>query len=89
MTSHINLIVHSPEEFRAALPESGLFDMYDCAMWMEVPADAPVYEVEQFTKILSSFINVTDINVTAVEDGMSQYYISIVETPITRRKPKS
>ena len=89
MTSHINLIVQTPEEFRAALPQSGLFDMFDCAMWMEVPSDAPIQEIEQFTAILSSFINVTDINVTPVSDGLSQYYISIVETPISKRKPKS
>lgn len=89
MTSHINLIVQTPEEFRAALPQSGLFDMFDCAMWMEVPSDAPIQEIEQFTTILSSFINVTDINVTPVSDGLSQYYISIVETPISKRKPKS
>lgn len=89
MTSSINLIVHNAEEFRAALPESGLFDMFDCAMWIEVPSDAPVQEIEQMTKTLQSFINVTDIEVTTVDDGLSQYYISIVETPFSKRKPKS
>jgi hypothetical protein len=87
--TNINLIVHSAEEFRAALPESGLFEMYDCAMWVEAPLDAPVNEIEQMTKTLQSFINVTDIEVTSVDDGMNQYYISIVETPISKRKPKS
>ena len=89
MTSTINLIVHSPEEFRAALPESGLFEMFDCAMWMEVPAGAPVQEIEQITKTLQSFINVTDIEITSADDGLGQYYISIMETPFSKRKPKS
>ncbi len=89
MTSTINLIVQTPEEFRAALPESGLFDMYDCALWMEVPAGAPVQEIEQITKTLQSFINVTDIEITSADDGLGQYYISIVETPFSKRKPKS
>jgi hypothetical protein len=87
--TNINLIVHNPEEFRAALPESGLFEMFDCAMWMEVPTDAPVQDIEQMTLTLQSFINVTDIEVTTVDDGLNQYYISIVETPFTKRKSKS
>jgi hypothetical protein len=89
MTSSINLIVHSAEEFRAALPESGLFDMYDCAMQMEVPTDAPVQEIEEMTKTLQSFIHVTDVEVIPVPDSLGQYYISIVETPFSKRKPKS
>ena len=88
-SSSINLVVHNAEEFRDSLSQTGLFEMFDCAMWMEAPTDAPIHEIEQMTKTLQSFINVTDIEVTMVDDGLSQYYISIVETPFTQRKPRN
>lgn len=93
MTS-ISLIVHDAEEFKAAIPSTSLFEMYDCALRLEVPPHAPITEIEKITDALKFFINVTDVEVTLLSNDIHDYdpeeegayRVFITETPFAPRK---
>lgn len=77
----ISLIVRNAEEFQSALPHTGLFDMFDCAVEIDAPGDFPVAEVEQIVKILQYTINVTDVRVSISSEDTDGAHVVITETP--------
>ncbi len=85
----ISLIVRNAEEFQSALPQTGLFDMFDCAVEIEAPGDFPVTEVEQIVKILHYTINVTDVRVSVSPEDTDGVHVMITETPYEPPKRKT
>jgi hypothetical protein len=59
----VKFIVHTPDEFRDALPESGVFDFTDCKLKVQANEFTEVSELHQITKILGAAIHVTDIEI--------------------------
>ena len=85
----ISMTVETAEEFKARLPETGVFEMYDCSMRLECPEHMQILEIEEITSFLNSCINVSDIEVVATESSM--IHITLKEVPIhvaERRKPR-
>lgn len=91
----ISLIVHNAEEFQAALPRTGLFEMFDCAIAIDAPQNYPVREVEQMVKILQYSINVTDVKISVLPEDGEDVHVVITDTPYnpskrrTPNRPKS
>jgi hypothetical protein len=62
MTS-VKFIVHTPDEFRDALSESGVFDFTDCKLKVQANEFTDISELQQITKILGAAIHVTDVEI--------------------------
>jgi hypothetical protein len=85
----IEMTVESVEEFKERLPETGLFEIYDCSMLLQCPEHLLVTEVEEITRFLNSCINVADIEIVATESSL--IHITLKEVPIhiaERRRPR-
>jgi hypothetical protein len=85
----ISLIVHNAEEFQAALPRTGLFEMFDCAIEINAPQNYPVHEVEQMVKILQYSINVTDVKVLITPEDGDDVHVVITDTPYNPTKRRT
>lgn len=85
----ISLIVHNAEEFQSALPRTGLFEMFDCAIEIEAPQNYPVSEVEQMVKILHYSINVTDVKVSIIPEDGEEVRVVITDTPYNPSKRRT
>jgi len=59
----VKFIVHTPEEFRDALPESGVFEFTDCKLKVQANEFTEVGELHRITKILGAAIHVTDVEI--------------------------
>ena len=88
-TTVISLIVHNAEEFQSALPRTGLFEMFDCAIEIEAPQNYPVSEVEQMVKILHYSINVTDVKVSVLPEDGEEVHVVITDTPYNPSKRRT
>lgn len=89
-TTVISLIVHNAEEFQSALPQTGLFDLFDCAVEIDASAEFPVSEVERIVKILQYSINVTDVRVSvSTDEDLDGAHVLITETPYEPPKRKT
>ncbi len=78
------LTVHDPEDFREALPSSGVFDIFDCRMLLEFSPHSVIQDLEKYVMILESCINIVDMDVQpdfslGIEDGIK---ITITEVPL-------
>ena len=73
MTS-IRFIVHTPEEFRDALAESGVFDLVDCKMKVKANEFTEVRDLTKITQLLEAAINVTDVEVVTRPYDLSLNY---------------
>lgn len=80
----IKLNVNSAEEFREALPTSGLFEMTDCDIKIYAPWDAPVADLQLMTLLLESAINIVEFstNIEARED----IEVVIKDVPLKRAR---
>lgn len=80
----INLIVQDAEDFRQQLPDTGLFEMFDCTVLVEASDFTPVHEIETISNILHYAINVVDFKVVPVPEPLDagDIHISIAEVPI-------
>jgi hypothetical protein len=78
------LTVHDPEEFRDALPTSGVFDIFDCSMLLEFSPHAVVQDLEKYVNILESCIHIVDMDVQPNYelDDDGQIRITISEVPL-------
>lgn len=89
----INLIVQSSEEFRDSLPQTGLFEMFDCSVLIEASEFTPISEIEAISTLIHSAINVVDFKVSPLPlFDSDEIHISIAEVPLhiaENRKPKS
>lgn len=85
----ISLFVHNAEEFQSALPTTGLFEMFDCAIAIDAPQNYPVSEVEQMVKILQYSINVTDVRISVLPEDGEEVHVVITDTPYnpSKRRP--
>lgn len=92
MTSR-TLTVKTYDEFRDALPFSGVFDMTDCSVEIWCPEIAEAQEVERMVALIESMVHVTDVRVgSSVEDFISDdYRVVISEQPdkFTKTKKRS
>jgi hypothetical protein len=61
--SSVKFIVHTPDEFRDALPESGVFDFTDCILKVQANEFTEIAELQQITKILGAAIHITDVEI--------------------------
>lgn len=88
----INMIVQDAEDFRQQLPETGLFEILDCAVLVEASDFTPVHEIETISKYLHYAINVVDFKVVPISERMDHgdIHISIAEVPvhIAENRPK-
>lgn len=86
------ITVHEPDDFRDALPSSGVFDIFDCRMLLEFSPHSVIQDLEKYVMILESCINIVDMDVQpdfslGLEDGIK---ITITEVPLhiaENRKP--
>jgi hypothetical protein len=85
----ISLIVSNADEFQSALPQTGLFDMFDCSIEISASDDFPYREVERIVKILQYSINVTDVRVSVSSEDLGGAHILITETPYDPPKRKT
>lgn len=78
------LTVHDPEEFREALPSSGVFDIFDCRLLLEFNANVVIQDLEKYVMILESCINIVDMDVQPAFDGLEddEVRITISEVPL-------
>ena len=78
------LTVHDPEEFREALPQSGVFDIFDCRLLVEFNANVVIRDLEKYVMILESCINIVDMDVQPAFDGLEddEVRITISEVPL-------
>ena len=78
------LTVHDPEEFREALPSSGVFDIFDCSLLLEFNPHSVIQDLEKYVAILGSCINIVHMDVQPnyqVSDD-SEIRITISEVPL-------
>lgn len=80
----IKLNVKTAEEFREALPSSGLFEMTDCDIKIYAPWDVPVAELQLVTLLLESAINIIDLS-TDIEDRLD-IEVVIKDVPLRRAR---
>ena len=77
------LTVKNYDEFLEKLPNSGVFDMLDCAVEIYCPEMAEAVEVERMVNLVESMIHVTDVKVGSdIRDfasGSTSYRILITE----------
>jgi hypothetical protein len=61
--SSVKFIIHTPDEFRDALPESGVFEFTDCKVKVHANEFTEISELRQITKVLEAAIHVTDVEI--------------------------
>lgn len=71
------------DEFRDAIPTSGVFDMMDCAVEIWCPEASDVDEVQKMVNLLESMVHVTDIQIGSDIDNLASpgYRVVITEMP--------
>lgn len=77
----IRLHIATPDELRDALPQSGIFEMYDCQLAIEAPGMAMEEDIEKMIAIVKSTINVTSAHVSYVVDN-EDFGVTISEVPL-------
>lgn len=85
------LEVYSADEFREALPTSGVFEMVDCKVELVCPPTAQTEEVEKMATVIESMINVTDFRVIGVprSEDEETYLITITDVPFQVAKGRN
>lgn len=81
---YTTITVHDPEEFREALPQSGVFDIFDCSLLLEFNPHSVIQDLEKYVAILGSCINIVHMDVQPnyeVADD-SEIRITISEVPL-------
>lgn len=84
MPQRTKLKVSSADELRDALPESGVFEMFDCIVEIESPLDSDTSEIGRMVKVLEAAINVVDVIITTTDAILdpNDYTIGITEVTV-------
>jgi hypothetical protein len=82
------LLVKTYDDFRDALPTSGLFEMTDCEVEIWCPELSDVAEVERMVSLIESMVHVKDMKIgSTIQDLLSEdYRVVITEVPNDIRK---
>lgn len=78
----VRLLVENAEEYKSALPETGIFEKFDCNLEITCPDDTFISEIEKISSFTRACINVVDIK---VKNGLTKYNmieVNLVEVPI-------
>lgn len=75
------ITVSSYDDLRDVLPNSGLFEMTDCAIEIWCPEFAPAMEVQRMVTLLESMVHVTDIRIGSDVDNLTSesYRVVIID----------
>lgn len=76
------LTVQDLDEFREALPESGVFDIFDCQMLVEFSPNTVIHDLEKYITILESCINIVNLDIQPKHGLDSGLRITISEVPL-------
>ena len=75
-----------PEDLIHILPESGVFEILDCNVYIMYPEHATTGDLEKITGLIHSMVHVEDIQVHSQPIDGDRYRIEIEETkPSTSR----
>ena len=78
----IRLLVENAQEYREALPETGIFDKFDCTISITCPEDTLIKEIEEISFFTKACINVVDITVKNAETKYNMIQVDLTEVPI-------
>lgn len=78
----ISLIVHSSEEYRRALPETGLFDIFDCELTITTSPHTSVFDIDGIVKLTQACIHVTDVDINLDDSFDDEIHVTIAEVPL-------
>lgn len=75
------LKVKTYEDFRDMLPNSGLFDMTDCAVEIWCPEAAEIEEVQRMVSLVESMVHVTDVKIGSDIENLASddYRVVLIE----------
>ena len=77
-------------EFRDAVPSSGVFDMLDCEVEIRCPLESDVQEVQKMVTLLESMVHVTDVAISShIQDTTSLDHYRVTITEVNNRTPKN
>jgi hypothetical protein len=78
------ITAYGPEEFRDSLPESGVFDIFDCSLLIEFSPHAVIQNLEKYVTILESCINIVDMDIQPnyLLDSEGEVRLTISEVPL-------
>lgn len=75
------LKVNDYDDFRDALPQSGLFEMTDCALEIWCPEVAEIEEVQRMVSLVESMVHVTDVRIGSDTENLTSqaYRVVLIE----------
>jgi hypothetical protein len=81
------LTVQNYDDFREMLPQSGLFDMTDCALEIWCPELAQVEEIDRMVKLVESMVHVTDVRIGSDVQNLTsdEYRVVITEETLNSK----
>jgi len=71
------------EDLLHILPASGVFEMFDCNVYVNYPEHATTRDLEKITEVIQSMIHVEDIKVNNAPTEDGRYRIEIEETNLS------
>jgi hypothetical protein len=78
----IRLLVENAEEYRSALPETGIFEKFDCSLNILCPEDTLISEIDAISFFTRACINVVDITVKNADTKYNMIQVDITEVPV-------
>jgi len=78
----IRLLVENAEEYRSALPETGIFEKFDCNLDIICPEDTLISEIDSISFFTRACINVVDITVRNADTKYNMIQVDITEVPV-------
>ena len=78
----IRLLVENAQEYRDALPETEIFNKFDCSISITCPEETLIKEIEDISFFTKACINVVDISVKNAETKYNMIQVDITEVPI-------
>jgi hypothetical protein len=78
----IRLLVENAQEYREALPETGIFEKFDCTVSITCPEDTLIKEIDDISFFTRACINVVDITVKNAETKYNMIQVDLTEVPI-------
>lgn len=79
--STVKIKIQTPQELLHALPQSGIFEMFDCRVEINCPGLADEADVNKMVSMIKSAINVTDMHIEYLVD-LDFFFIQIDEVPL-------
>jgi hypothetical protein len=78
----IRLLVENAQEYRSALPETEIFNKFDCSIAITCPEDTLIKEIEEISFFTKACINVVDVSVKNAETKYNMIQVDITEVPV-------